>query len=164
MGTSVIQTSFSAGEVSPTLHGRVDLNKYRAGAARMRNFYVDYKGGTSRRHGLEFIDECYDSTQPVRLVPFQFSTEQTYVLEFGDQYVRVIKDGAYVLTAPNVITGISQANPGVVTSVGHGMVTGDWVYIEGVAGMTQINGRTCRVGATTANTFELQNPDTTYVS
>lgn len=159
MGTSVIQTSFSAGEVSPTLYGRVDLNKYRAGAARMRNFYVDYKGGATRRHGLQFIDQCYDSTQNVRLVPFQFSTEQTYVLEFGDEYMRVIKDGAYVLTTPRTITGITQAIPGVVTANAHGFVAGDWVYIEGVNGMTAVNGRTFLVGITTPNTFQLLQLD-----
>ncbi len=164
MGTPVIQTSFAAGEVSPTLYGRVDLSKYKSGAARMRNFYVDYKGGASRRHGLEFIDEGYKSDYPIRLIPFQFSTTQTYVLEFGQNYMRVIKDGAYVLTAPNTITGISKANPGVVTSVAHGFVTGDWVYIEGVVGMTEVNGRTFRVGTTGPNTFELQNTDTTGFS
>lgn len=155
MAGSVIQTSFGAGEVSRSLFGRVDLNKYKAGAAKLHNFFVDYRGGAANRPGLAYVGRCKDSTTDVKLIPFQFSTEQAYMLEFGNLYMRVIVDGGYVTEANTTITGITQANPGVVTDVAHGYSTGDWVYLSNIDGMTQLNGRTVRVGATTANTFQL---------
>ena len=62
------------------------------------------------------MGKAYKSDYPVRLVSFQFNTEQTYVLEFGHLYIRVIKDGGYVLETGKNITAVTQANPGVVTS------------------------------------------------
>lgn len=169
MAGSVIQTSFGAGEVSRSLFGRVDLNKYKAGAARLYNFFVDYRGGAANRPGLAYVGRCKDSTTDVRLIPFQFSTEQAYMLEFGNLYMRVIIDGGYVTESNTNITLINQANPGVVTSAGHGYSTGDWVYLSNIGGMTQLNGRTVQVGATTANTYQLldlsgNNIDTTGYS
>jgi hypothetical protein len=155
MAGSVIQTSFGAGEVSRSLYGRVDLNKYKAGAGRLKNLIVDYRGGAANRPGLAYVGRCKDSTTDVKLIPFQFSTEQAYMLEFGNLYMRVMIDGAYVTETATNITGITQANPGVVTSVAHGYTTGDWVYLTAIGGMTQLNGRTVRVGTTTANTYQL---------
>lgn len=157
MPTPVIQPSFASGEISPSLWGRVDLAKYRIGAAKLRNFFVDYKGGATSRPGMKFVGKAYKSDYPVRLVSFQFNTEQTYVLEFGHLYIRVIKDGGYVLETGKNITAVTQANPGVVTSNSHGFANGDWVYISGVGGMTQLNGNTYEVANVTANTFTLKN-------
>lgn len=162
--TKLIQSSFSAGELSPSLYGRVDLAKYKVGAARMRNLFVDYRGGTSNRVGTKFVGRAFKSATKVRLIPFTFSTVQTYVLEFGDLYMRVIKDGAYVLETGKNITGVTLANPGVVTSVAHGFANGDWVYISGVGGTTGINGNTYVVAGTTANTFQLTDYDGNPVS
>ena len=47
---------------------------------------------------LKFIAEVKDSAKKVRLIPFEFSTTQTYILEFGDQYMRVYKDKGQVLS------------------------------------------------------------------
>lgn len=98
MSQNVIQGSFAAGELSPTLYGRVDLAKYHTGAALLRNFFVDYRGGASNRSGTRFIAVCpRPADKAVRLIPFQFSTLQTYILEFGDYYMRVYKDGGIVI-------------------------------------------------------------------
>lgn len=70
--------------------------------------------------------------------------------------------------AAKVITGITQANPGVVTSVAHGYVNGDEIFHEAIVGMTQLNDRTIVAAGVTANTYQLQGVDTTtydaYVS
>lgn len=155
----VIQTSFSAGEVSPSLWGRVDLAKYKVGAATMRNFFVDYRGGASNRPGTKFVGRANNDSTAVRLIPFQFSTIQTYVLEFSNLAIRFISSGAYVLEANKNITGVTNANPGVVTSNAHGYANGDWVYISGVGGTTGINGGTYKVAGVTANTFQLNTLD-----
>jgi|SRR5580704_4926453 hypothetical protein len=101
MTQGVIQASFAAGELSPALYGRVDLAKYKIGAATMRNFFVDYRGGASTRPGTMFIGQVKDSTYPVRLFPFQFSTISDYALEFGHLYMRIIQNGAYVTETPS---------------------------------------------------------------
>ena len=156
MSNPTIQTSFAAGELSPTLFGRVDLAKYKVGAKTMRNFFVDYRGGATSRPGTEWAGQCRSGTNTTRLLPFKFSTLQTYVLEFGDQYMRVIKDGGYVLESAKTVTSITQANPGVVTSAGHGYAAGDWVYLS-VLGMSQVNQQLYQIDNVTANTFTLKS-------
>jgi hypothetical protein len=48
---NVQQPSFVAGELSPRLYGRVDLQKYAAGAEAIENYIVRPEGGVMRRHG-----------------------------------------------------------------------------------------------------------------
>jgi Flp pilus assembly protein TadG len=61
--------------------------------------------------------------------------------------------------APIAITGATKADPVVVTAANHGFANGDYVRINGVSGMTQINDKTFRVANKTNNTFELRNID-----
>lgn len=90
----IIQPSFVAGELSPSLGGRVDLAKYRAGAATMENFLVQPQGGAINRPGFQFVAAL---PEPVRLIPFQFSVYQSYVLAFGNNSLYVIKNGGVVV-------------------------------------------------------------------
>lgn len=158
MAQPIIQTSYASGELSPTLFARVDLAKWHIGAALLRNFFVDFRGGITNRAGTKFVGYSISPTAYIRLIPFSFSTIQTYMLEFGNLKMRVIKDGAYVLESAKTITGITRANPGVVTANAHGFSNGDIVYVTGVLGMTQVNGRFFWVEGVTANTFELRDP------
>ena len=163
------QASMAAGEIAPHLYGRVDQGLYYIGMRTARNFIIRQYGGAANRPGKKFIGENKDHTKRTRLIPFQFNEEQTYMLEFGENYMRVIKDGAEVLESATAatVTGITQANPGVVTTSGaHGYSDGDDVYVTGVSGMVELNGRTLRVANKTATTFELtdsldNNVDTT---
>src|SRR5215831_5037522 len=141
MSDNVIQTSFAAGELAPSIFARTDLAAYKAGLALCRNFFVDYRSGVSTRTGTEFIIQALKSATPVRVIPFQFSVSSTYVLEFGDHYIRFVTNGASVLEAPFNITNITSSNPGVVMAAGHNFNSGDWVFVSGVQGMTQINNR-----------------------
>src|SRR5882762_11907051 len=141
MSDNVIQTSFNSGEWSPSLYAQVNLKQYHSGAALLRNFFVDPRGGATTRPGTRYVAAC-KSNDTVRPIPFQASFTVSYLLEFGQGYVRFYNNGAPVLEAPKTITNITQANPGAVTSTAHGFVTGDWVFITGVAGMTQVNGGT----------------------
>lgn len=150
-----MQPSFAGGEISPSTYGRIDLVKYGTGAKTLRNFFVLAWGGVSNRPGFKFVGEVADSTSITRNIPFAFNTTQTYALEFSNLKMRVVKDGAYVTESNKTITGITAANPAVVTSAGHGYSNGDHVYISGIVGMTQLNGRTFKVAGVTANTFQL---------
>lgn len=142
MTRATIQTSFAAGELSPSLYARVDLAKYRVGAALLRNFFVDYRGGASNRGGTMAVGRVKDSTKKNRLIPFTFSTVQTYSLVFGNLTMRVIMNGGFVLEASKAIVGVTQANPGVFNIVAHGWSAGDQVFVAGALGMTGVNSTT----------------------
>lgn len=88
-----IQSSFASGEISPGMAGRVDMDKYITGAKRLRNMFVHAHGGVSNRPGTYFAGYAAGAG---RLIPFQFSVVQTYVLEFTDYKIRIIKDGGLV--------------------------------------------------------------------
>ena len=151
-------SSFTAGEVSPRMEGRVTLETYREGLADMTNLLVMPQGGVTRRPGTEYLGEIKNSAQSARLIPFQFKTTDTYILEFGDQVMRVFRSGLQVIDATDkTITGVTQADPGVITSNSHGFSDGDEIYIDSVAGMTELNGRNYRVANATTNTFTLTN-------
>ena len=151
-----MQPSFTAGELAPSLYGRVDLGKYRAGLKAAKNVIVQPHGGALNRAGLEFCEEVKDSSRFTRTIEFQFSTQQNYTLEFGHLYMRVLKDGSQVLNSTTrTITGITTANPAVITSAAHGYTNGTEIYIAGVFGPTILNGRNFRVANATTNTFEI---------
>ncbi|KAF0235059.1 MAG: hypothetical protein FD177_218 [Desulfovibrionaceae bacterium] len=94
---TTLQASFTAGRISPRLYGRVDLAKYQTGLAECRNMVLMPHGGVTRRTGTIFVRETKTSSKKARLVPFEFSTSQAYMLEFGDLYMRVYKDNGIVL-------------------------------------------------------------------
>lgn len=142
MTTPVIQRSFAAGEISPGLYARGDLAKYHVGAAKMRNFFVDYRGGAANRSGTEFIGQCVNSDKPNRLIPFTFSSTQAYALVFGDRTLRILFRGAELLEVALPVLSITNALPAVVGIADHGYSNGDAVTILGVGGTTQVNGRT----------------------
>jgi hypothetical protein len=97
MGDGILQASFNSGEIAPSLQGRIDFNRYYSGLKTCKNFIVRQHGGVCNRPGTKFIAETHDSTKITRLIDFQFSTSQTYVLEFGDYVMRIIKDGGLVV-------------------------------------------------------------------
>jgi len=98
MTTNVMKTSFAGGEFDANLFARVDLGQYQTGASIMRNFTVDYRGGASSRVGTRFIAVVEDAANPVILKEFSFNAEQTYILEFGHFYMRVISNGGLILS------------------------------------------------------------------
>jgi hypothetical protein len=163
--TSILRPSFAGGELSPSLFARVDLAKYQSGLALARNFFVQAHGGASNRAGLRYAGEVKASATAGRLVPFQFNTTDTYVLEFGQEIMRVIKNGGYVLEADKVISSITQASPGVfTTTAAHGFSTGEEVYLEDIVGMTPLNKRSAIVTVLSATTYFLTGRDGVAIS
>lgn len=88
------QVSFAAGELAPSLYGREDLAKYAVGLRTLKNFTVHPHGGVSNRAGTRYVAEAKHAGKAVRLVPFEYSDTDAYLLEFGDEYVRFYKNGA----------------------------------------------------------------------
>lgn len=109
MPYSIAQNSFTGGVFAPSLYGRPDLEKYPTALRTLRNFIIHPHGPASNRGGLEYTGETKDSSKESRLIPFIFSVVQAYMLEFGDQYIRVIKDGGYVYYDPGNATDIRNA-------------------------------------------------------
>lgn len=95
--TRYTQRSFTGGELSPALYSRNDLEKYAIGLKTLKNGFVRAEGCISNRAGLEFVCEVKDSESPVKLIPFSFNTEQTYIIELGDKYARFIKNSAQIM-------------------------------------------------------------------
>ena len=96
MAFAKIQTSFGAGELSPSLFARVDLEKYASGAALMRNFFTDYRGGAATRAGTEYVASVDGSAGQPRVIPFVPSTTSTYICVFGNLYIQFFSNGAYI--------------------------------------------------------------------
>jgi hypothetical protein len=165
---TVTQRSFSGGEISPSLYARVDTAKYATGVRTLRNMIVMRHGGAQNRPGFKFIKEVADSTKTTRLIEFIFNADQTYILEFGDETMRVFKDGVQQTDLTLTITGITNANPAVVTYTGTDPSSGDEVFIEGIAGGLgeYLNNRNFLIANVDAgnNTFELQYKSGTNVN
>jgi hypothetical protein len=157
-------TNFTAGELSPRLDGRNDLSKYSSGCKTLENFIVYPHGSAARRSGTSFVAEVSSSANKTRLIPFEFSTTQTYMLEFSNLKIRVYKDNGAVLEGDKTITAITTANPAVVTATSHGYSNGDEVVITAVVGMTEVNGKRFLVAGKTTNTFQLTDKDGTNVN
>lgn len=163
---SPLQSNFNGGEYSALVQGRVESDRYKIGLATCLNYIPTIQGGLPRRPGTQFVAEVKDSTKATRLVRFEFSTTQAYILEFGDLYIRFYRDNGQIVETGNTISTISQASPALLTYTGAdpaGLATGQEVYLSGVAGMTQVNGRNFKIGSvnTGANTYTLLNMDGT---
>jgi len=94
---TAVQTNFTGGEISPKLHGRIDLQKYAASCKTIENYLCFPHGGIVKRSGTRFIAECKDSANTKRLIPFVFSTTQAYILEFGNDYIRFYRNEGQIL-------------------------------------------------------------------
>ena len=96
-----VTTNFSTGELDPLLRARVDLATYANALAKATNVLIQPQGGLRRRPGLKHILELPNSSTPsagngVRLVPFQFSVDDSYMLCFTHQRMYIIKAGTVI--------------------------------------------------------------------
>lgn len=115
------QTNFVTGELDPLLRARVDMQQYQNALAKATNVVIQPQGGMRRRPGLKHILELPNSSTPsagngVRLVNFEFSVDDSYMLIFTHQRMYVVKDGVQ-------ITNInSSGNPYLTTSITSAML------------------------------------------
>jgi len=135
---------------------RVDMAKYKQGAATMRNFFVDYRSGASTRSGTRFVIQTLGQSK-VRLIPFQFSVANSYVLEFGDHYIRFVSNGGAVLEPAFALNGASNSLPAYVSAPGQNFNVGDWLFINGVTGATGYNNKFYKVSALSGSNVYLSD-------
>jgi hypothetical protein len=137
-----LQPSLSGGEMAPGLRGRVDVARYAISLAQCRNFITRPTGGAIKRPGLRFNGEVKDSANPPRILPFVYSTEIKYLLEFGVGYVRfwvpatpygysLLKSGGVPVEVVTPYTAADLPNLRITQSA-------DVLYIAGVNGATKI--------------------------
>lgn len=110
----LIQNAFTAGELSPRMYGRTDFEKYGSGLEKLRNWLIMPQGGIITRPGTRFVGEVKDSTKQTVLFPFEFSDEQAYQIETGDQYLRFYKDHGRIEV---VSTGTAITNGSFPTDI-----------------------------------------------
>jgi hypothetical protein len=131
--------SFAGGEIAPAYYGRTDQESYFVSAKSLYNTIASQTGPGIGRGGTVFVATTKGGGK-VLLLPFQFNEEQAYVVELGDHYGRIYRNRGQVLEDAISITGITQANPAVVTA-NHMLTKGKTIRIAGVTGMTQVNNR-----------------------
>jgi hypothetical protein len=95
--TYLPKQTFAGGELSPEMWGRSDLQKFSTAAKEMTNFYTHTSGAVSNRPGLKYINNAKCNDKKTRLIPFVFSTTQTYILEFGDKYIRFYTNNGQIV-------------------------------------------------------------------
>jgi hypothetical protein len=93
----VIQKSFSAGEISPEMVARTDLDGYHSALKTCLNFIVSPTGDVKNRAGTKFVKETKNPADRVRLLSFTFNKDQSYCLELGDGYMRFHRDCATIM-------------------------------------------------------------------
>jgi hypothetical protein len=139
------QPNFSKGELAEDLISRVDVAAYATGLRRARNVIILKYGGVTKRPGTRLVSEVFDDSEPVRLVPFQFSLSQTYALEMGQGYLRAAALGGMVIEEKLTITAITSGATTAIAAAFHGYAVGDQVYFSGIEGTIELNGRIARV-------------------
>lgn len=158
--TTVRQLNVSGGELAPALYPRTDTSKFQAGFRTVRNMIVRKDGSLENRQGGEKKSNTR-ADKKTRLIEFRVTGEDSYHVELSHLKLRILRHGVpsgvpYMGTSE--IVSITKANPGVLkfTPV-YGIGNGDEVYVSGVPGMQEINGRTFIVtGYNFANsTFQL---------
>ena len=110
--TRAYSRSFVGGELTPEFFGQIADAKFQSGLALCRNFRVLPHGPVQNRSGFEFVREVKDSSKKTRLIPFEYSTTQTMVLEVGNTYVRFHTMGATLLSGASpyeVATSYTEA-------------------------------------------------------
>lgn len=150
--------NFVGGELAPSVRARSDIKVYANGCERLENFMVETTGPVKFRTGTVFVNPTRRNAL-ARFIPFQFSDNQSYLIEVTPGHFRFYKEGGIICEDKKDITGITAASPAVVTCKGHGFANEDEVFIYEVKGMTFLNGKSYVIKNVTTDTFELYDND-----
>jgi hypothetical protein len=106
----IVKNNFNAGEWSPLMEGRADLEKYSSSCQSLYNMVSLPQGGATRRSGFKYIADVKTAAKKVRLIPFKATDDSNYMLEFGHLYIRVFKDQAAVGAPIEVTTTYDETD------------------------------------------------------
>lgn len=147
---------FRSGILTRKLKSRPDLEMYKNGLEIGENFLTQLHGPAEFRSGTMFTKPIRGNAVP-HFVTFAFNDDESYILCFTEGWLTFYANRGAVLETAQTPTAITQADPGVITIAGHGLVDGDEVFIDNVGGMEELNGRWFVVVYIDANTFSLQD-------
>ena len=99
----ISQLAFTTGEVSPDVSSRFDLEQYKSALWEAENVVIRPYGAVAKRQGSQYVGQVKYSDKPTRLFEFTTNTNNSFMLEFGDKYIRVWNYGIY--------TGIEVTTP-----------------------------------------------------
>lgn len=120
-------TAFNAGELSPLMEGRVDFAKYASGCQELSNFVPTVQGPVRRRQGTRFVHEVKQSANRTWLARFEFNVTQSFILEFGNLYIRFYTN-----------RGIVESSPGVPYEIASPYSTGDLQNNDGSFALSMV--------------------------
>lgn len=133
--------NFSKGEIGPDLYGRIDTQQYSSALKTARNFVVQKYGGVTFRPGTRMVGKVDDPEQATRLLEFQFSINQSYVLVMGQGTMRPVALGGFVLEQNTKITDVTKGATTALEIPYHGYSVGDRIYLSGIVGIEDLNGQ-----------------------
>ncbi len=87
------QTNFSVGELDPLIRARTDLQQYQNALEEATNVIIQPQGGFKRRDGLEFVYDFGSTFTDFKVIPFEYSVTDSYLLVFVNQRIYVFKSG-----------------------------------------------------------------------
>ncbi len=152
-----VLSSFSGGEVSPEVFGRFDADMYKSALKRCENFISMTQGALVYRGGSPHLHPTRQQ-KTARIEKFAYNDDQVYTLEFTDGKLRIYEDDELTISGTTkAITAATKAAACSLTVVGHGYATGDEIYIAGVTGMTELNGRFFRIVKIDNDTITLKD-------
>lgn len=155
------QANFTGGELAPEMQSRSDVTKYQSGVRLARNFVLRPQGGLSFRTGFEFIAEVLDSTKQAWLIPVEIALTESYVLEFGENTLRFVRDGAYVVkqadrAAVLSVEGFAAAGA-LFGAPSHGFTGGERVLTDGFVDAPDVEGGYYEIVFVTVDSFRLRD-------
>ena len=124
-----VQTSFADGQISPRMQGYVDLPSYRSSLKVCQNYIPLPQGSVTRRPGTFYTSRAKDNGA-VRLVPFNFGSGQSYILEFGASYIRFYREDAIVTTDVTTISSVNASTNVITLASGSALSVGDDIYFS----------------------------------
>jgi hypothetical protein len=128
-GLSPSITSFNAGQVSPLMEARSDFQKYNSSSRILENMFVTVQGPALKRPGTKYIATA-KREQP-RLLPFEFSVDDAYILETGNQYMRFFRDGGQILDPVNPVEIVTPYDTSELRSIQHDQADNEMYFANG---------------------------------
>lgn len=136
--------SVNSGEFSPRMEARVDFERYPNAAKLCRNLVLFPQGGATRRPGTRFVAEVKDSAAETILIPFEFSEDDSYIIEAGSAYFRFFRrQGRIVVEGTDAaitngafaanITGWTDQSTGTA-AIAHDATAGGRMQLTGASG------------------------------
>lgn len=169
MGIQVVavQDGFSAGELSRSMNGQFNNQRYARGASWIQNFITTAQGPAFFRSGSLRLIQTRGGAEAF-LVPFRFSELEAYILEFTTQKMRVHTSQGVVYSTSKVIdndvAAVVVGTETLIKSTAHGLANNTSIHLQGLIGdLAYLNGPTFRVSDTAANTFKIKDEYGNYI-